>query len=633
MGESRRRGGKLDAMTASSARSLGDLFFLQAERHRSRAFLHFKNGSGWRRWTWEAAARAVGNVAGNLAALDLRVGDRVALLSENRPEWFLADLACLAAGLVDVPIYPTNPAGEVEALLARSGSKAIFLSSPEQWRKIEPLLPRLPQLRHVFRFDDAGDFGAKPPLPFSALGAVRASGDDAATGPIPSAVAQRLGALTRDHLATILFTSGTTGEPKGVMLTHGNLLSNCEAVLAHVDVGPGDKTLSFLPLSHSFERTAGHYALLLAGGEIAYATSHEKVAAEIREVRPTLVLGVPRFYEKVQARILGALERAPKYRRALFDFALRVADEVGEWRAAQKNGAALPVRLRFRHELSERLVFSLLRRRLGGRLRFFVSGGAPLDPEIVRFFGKVGLSILEGYGLTETAPVVACNRQGRVRPGSVGEVLPGVAVSIAEDGEILVRGPNVMRGYLDDPVSTAKVLDPDGTFRTGDVGRLEDGFLYVTDRKKDLIIGSGGKNVAPAMIEGLLKRHRAIGDVCLVGDRRPYLIALIVPDESALKTMVAELGLSWSNRDEMLAHERVRGIFEQALARANDELAPPERVRRAALLREPFSQQNQELTPTLKVRRRVVEERYRSLIDGLYAPDGGPSDRIAIQLA
>jgi len=605
----------------SAARNLGQLFFLQVERHRARPFLHFKTRDGWRHHTWEQSAVKVANAAASLAALGLVPGDRAAILAENRPEWLLADLACLSTGLVDVPIYPTNPAGEVEALLARSGAKVLFVSTAEQWRRVAPLAGRLPALRHVFRFDDDGDFGAAPPLAFSALAAVSSAGDGSHPSARPPEIERRLRAIGREDLATVLYTSGTTGEPKGVMLTHGNLLANCEAVLAHVDVGPGDKTLSFLPLTHSFERTAGHYAILMAGGEIAYATAPETVAAEIREVRPTVVLGVPRFYEKVHARILGALERAPRYRRRLFDFALRVADEAAACRAASRNGHGLPMKLRFRLELAERLVFSLLRRRMGGRLRFFVSGGAPLDAEIVRFFAKVGVPLLEGYGLTETAPIVACNRPGRVKPGSVGEPLPGVEVGIAEDGEILVRGPNVMRGYLDQEEETSQVLSADGTFRTGDVGHLDaDGFLFVTDRKKDLIIGSGGKNVAPARIERLLKRHRAIADVCLVGDRRPYLVALVVLDETALKPMVSERGLAWTSRDEMLAHAQVREIVVEAVSRANDEVAPPERVRRVALLREPFSVQNQELTPTLKVRRRVVEQRYRAVIDRLYAP-------------
>ncbi len=635
-----------DPSNQGAVASLGELFFQQARRFHARPFLHWKSADGWHAWSWDDAARAVANLAAHFVASDLEPGARVAILAENRPEWLLADLACFTAGLVDVPIYPTNPASEVESLLARSGVAALFVSGVEQWRKVAPLLPRLPRLRQVIAFDH-GDFGngdtgsrtvAQPSIAPQSFATIAAGerGDANGFAAHAAEVKRRLRQVGRDDLATILYTSGTTGPPKGVMLTHGNLLANCSAILAHIELTPRDKVLSFLPLSHCFERTAGHYALLMAGGEIAYATAPDKVATEIREVRPTVVLGVPRFYEKVHDRLLGAIERAPRYRRALFDFALRVADELEQWRGAAAAGAALPMRLKLRHELAERLVLSLLRRRLGGRLRFFVSGGAPLDPQLVRFFAKLGLPILEGYGLTETAPVITCNRLGRVRPGSVGEPLPGVAIAIAADGEIIVRGPNVMRGYLDDAVATREVMTADGALRTGDVGHLDDdGYLFVTDRKKDLIIGSGGKNIAPAHLEALLKRHRIIADVCLIGDRRPYLIALIVADEAALKTLLEERGVAWSSRDEMLAHTAVLALFDAAIEATNRELAPPERVRRFALLPEPFSTENRELTPTLKVRRRAIEERYHTQIEQLYrappaaappttlSPDGG----------
>ncbi|HET6162277.1 MAG TPA: long-chain fatty acid--CoA ligase [Planctomycetota bacterium] len=633
----------------TTARSLGELFFAQAARLGEKPFLHAKDAKdakgagGWKARSFARCAAEVAAVADALVARGLAPGARVAILSENRPEWFLADLACLSAGLVDVPIYPTNPEGEVEALLRRSGSEALFVSTPSQWQRIASVCARLPKLRHVFLFDDAHD-GAAPSVraerpelagwstlvasvapPGRTSGRTNGRGHVAAVAAVEPGVAvrARLAALAPTDVATILYTSGTTGDPKGVMLTHGNLLSNCAAMLQHMGVTEADRTLSFLPLSHSFERTAGHFALLMAGGEIAYATSPEKVATEVREIKPTLVLGVPRFYEKVRARILGTLERAPKYRRALFEFALRVSDE---WSAAKEAGGPLHLRLRVRRELADRLVFSLLRRRMGGRVRFFVSGGAPLDPEIVRFFTRVGLPLLEGYGLTEASPVVTCNQPDAARAGSVGRVLPGVEVRVADDGELLVKGPNVMLGYFEQPEATAAVLDADGCFHTGDVGHVDaDGFVFVTDRKKDLIIGSGGKNVSPARVEGLLKRHRLIGDVCLVGDRHPYLVALVVPDEGALKNCLQEQGLEWTNRAEMVDHERVRALFREAVARANEELAPPERVRRFALLLDPFSQENRELTPTLKVRRKVVETRYRSLIGALYADAPAPA--------
>lgn len=606
----------------TTARTIGELFFEQSARLRSKPFLYSKGSeatkqshgtAGWNARSFTRCAAEVAAVADSLVARGLAPGARVAILSENRPEWFLADLACLAAGLVDVPIYPTNPENEVFELLLRSGSEALFVSTREQWRKVAPLRAKLPLLKHVFVFDELTDEGADRAPPCWRELTHGGRGPSTPSDPVRA----RLAAIAGDDVATILYTSGTTGEPKGVMLTHDNLLSNCAAMIAHMGVTASDRTLSFLPLSHSFERTAGHYALLMAGGEIAYATAAERVAVEVKEIKPTLVLGVPRFYEKVRARILGALERAPRYRRSLFEFAQRVA---AEWEAANSNGHPPPLRLRVRHELADRLVFSLLRRRMGGRVRFFVSGGAPLDAEIVRFFARFGLPLLEGYGLTETAPVVACNQPARHRAGSVGLALPGVEVRVADDGELLVRGRNVMRGYYQQPEATAQVVDADGSFHTGDIGRIDgDGFIFVTDRKKDLIIGSGGKNVAPAYVEGLLKRSRVVADVCLIGDRRPYLVALVVPDETALKSCLQEAGIAWNHRAEMLAHERVRELFQTAVTSVNESLAPPERVRRFALLLEPFTQENGELTPTLKVKRRVVERRYRALIDALYA--------------
>ncbi len=600
----------------NAPRSVAELLFAQARRHGARPLLRFKEQGAWYHWSAEQAAHAVANLAAHLVALGLPPGARVAILSENRPEWLLSDLACLAAGLIDVPLYATCPANEQIELLTRSGAVALFVSTPEQWRKIAPARATLPALCHVIGFEHR-DFGDPAVLPFASLAAEAtfAGADTAAVE-----VKRRLAALTRADVATILYTSGTSGEPKGVQLTHGNLLSNCEAILQHIALGPDDLTLSFLPLSHSFERTAGHYALLLAGGAIAYASDLDAVAQEIREVAPTLLLGVPRFYEKVHDRILGNLERAPRYRRALFEFAQRVADETRSYREASGSGGALPLKLRFRHELAERLVRSLIRRRFGGRLRFLVSGGAPLDPELVRFFEQIGLPLLEGYGLTECSPVVACNRVGRARGGTVGEVLPGVSVSFADDGEILVRGDNVMAGYLDEPEATRAVMTADGRLCTGDLGHLDvDGYLHVTGRKKDLIIGSGGKNVAPARIEEMLKRQRIVADACVIGDRRPYLVALLVPDEAALKTLLAERGIDWSGRAEMLLRPEVQSLFATAIEQVNQALAPPERVRRFALLPEPFSAAARELTPTLKVRRAAVAQRWAAQIEALYA--------------
>ncbi len=604
-----------------TASNLADLFFRQVETLRDRGFLLHKQEGKWRSLSYREVGRRTIALLQALRREGVEPADRVAILAENRPEWFVADLAILAAGAVDVPVYATSPANEIEYILMHSGARVLFVSNAEQWHKVARLRSRLMKLELILSFDpiletDAprslSDFTRSCPCDDEALRAARAA--------IP--------AVGRDDLASILYTSGTTGTPKGVMLTHGNFLSNCESVLRHLEVGPTDRTLSFLPLSHSFERTAGHYAMLAAGAQIAYATSIDSVAQEVREVRPTILLGVPRFYEKVRARILGTVEKAPTVSRKLFHFACRAGRAVLEHRL---KGEEIPLSLRWRLEVADKLVFGRLRRRLGGRTRFLVSGGAPIDREIVMFFQSIGVQLLEGYGLTETSPVVSCNRPDNCSPGSVGTIIPLVEVRIATDGEIMVRGPNVMKGYFESPEETRKALDEEGFFHTGDIGRLDEhGNLFITDRKKDLIITSGGKNVSPQQVENLLKRHRLIADVCLVGDTRPYCVALIVPDFAALKAFAAENGIEWKGREEILREPSVFEQIRDAVHRANESLAPPERVRRFAMLSDPFSQENRQLTPTLKVRRRAVEEHYRDLIRELYEQDLPQDPRVPL---
>jgi long-chain acyl-CoA synthetase len=584
--------------------NLGQLFFQQVERYGDRSFLHWRQDEDWRSMSFQEAAEQVQRLATGLRDRSLKDGDRVAILAENRPEWFLADLACLSAGLVDVPLYATSPAPEIEHILRDSGAKALLISGLHQWQKVEPLLDGLDDLQEIFCMDPIEGSPAARLQPWGELACRKQD------------LVPYLDRVGRNDLATILYTSGTTGTPKGVLLSHGNLLSNCEAVLQHIEIRDADKTLSFLPLSHSFERTAGHYATLMAGAEIAYASHIDRVAVELKEVRPTILLGVPRFYEKIQARIVEALERGPAYRRRMFRWAKRVGERVFE---RQASTSSLPMSLRWRHEAADRLVFSRLRDRVGGRIRMLVSGGAPLDADIVAFFNHLGLPLLEGYGLSETSPIVSVNQPGGICPGAVGKVIPGVEVHIAEDGEILVRGPNVMQGYYNLPAETAEVLEADGTFHTGDIGELDAlGNLRVTDRKKDLIISAGGKNISPQKVEYLLKRRRSIADVCLVGDRRPYLVALLVPDLTALKSLVHEHGLEWRQSARMLLDTDVVALFRHAVAEVNLLLSKPEQVKRFVLLQEPFSQENRELTPTLKVRRRIVENRYQEVIERLY---------------
>ncbi len=593
-------------MTVQDATSLGQLFFQVAKERGDAPFLKWREADTWHEVSYRSFAGRVRSLAAALHSLGLAPGERVAILSENRPEWLQTDLACQAMGLPDVPLYSTCPGPEILHVLKDSGARALFVSNAEQWNKVAPLRAELPDLKFVVSFDRIADAESVHLLTEFC---------DAAPA---YDVDQRGKAIGRDDLASILYTSGTTGEPKGVMLSQGNFLSNCESILEHIEIGSSDRTLSFLPLSHSFERTAGHYVVMAAGGEIAYASSLERVPTELREVQPTLVLGVPRFFEKMHARVMAAVEHSPYYRRRLFRFAMAVGRKVFQ---RQHRGDDIPTALRWRKEIADRLVFSRLRERVGGRVRLLVSGGAPLDPKIAEFFNHAGLPLLEGYGLTETSPVVACNRPGALRLGTVGPLVPGVEVTIADDQEILVRGPNVMQGYFGRPEATRAVLDENGTFHTGDVGALdEDGFLSITDRKKDLIISAGGKNISPQKIENLLKREVTIADLCLIGDRKPFLVALLVPDYAQLKSAAAELGIAWTNRLAMLGHEAIRSLFAAAVKHANAELSPPEQIKRFALLEEAFSTENRELTPTLKVRRRVVEDRYHQLIDELYLP-------------
>jgi long-chain acyl-CoA synthetase len=459
----------------------------------------------------------------------------VAILSENRPEWAITDYACLTACCADVPVYPTVPSKQVEYILNDSGAVAAFVSDAEQLAKILEIRDRLPALRHVIAFDPG--LAQDGVLSLDELLA-----RDTGRGSSAEWKKQAL-SVTPDDLVTLIYTSGTTGNPKGVMLTHGNLTSNVVSGLEALDLRESDECLSFLPLAHVFERMAGHYCMLAAGVAINYAERIDTVSADMVERRPTVVLAVPRLYEKIYSRVLEAAQSGSGLRRRIFLWAKRTAEH---WVQLTLGGEPTSSSLAFKKAVADRLVFSKLRARTGGRIRFFVSGGAPLSADIAKFFHAAGLPILEGYGLTETSPVIAVNTFRHTRLGTVGLPIEGVEVRIAPDGEILTRGPNVMRGYYHMPEATAEVLESDGWFHTGDIGELDtDGYLKITDRKKDLIVTSGGKNIAPQPIENLLKTNRFVLNAVMLGDGRKYPIMLVVPEIAALAawaTRPRELG-------------------------------------------------------------------------------------------
>lgn len=553
-----------------------------------------------------------------LWSMNVQPGDRIAILSENRPEWFYADLAVLSTGGASVPIYPTLPAGQIAYILKDAEAVGVFVSTPEQLAKVEQIAPDLTAfLRFVVLFEEAGEY--RPALPetvrfFSLERALETGRQDRARR--PDAWERAVASVRPEDLATIIYTSGTTGEPKGVMLTHRNFLSNIESTLQVLSLGPSDVHLSFLPLSHVFERMAGYYTMLARGARIAFAESIDKVAENLLEIRPTIIIAVPRFYEKVKARIDETARQLTGFRKRLFTWALRVAEQVGERRRA---GRAVSPWLAFQYALADRLVYHKIKARTGGRVRTLVSGGAALRKDIAIFFDNLGLRILEGYGLTETSPVISVNTPTAWKPGSVGRPIPGVEVKIAEDGEILTRGPHVMKGYFRRPEATQAAIDPDGWFHTGDIGYLdEDGFLYITDRKKDILVTAGGKNIAPQKIENLLKQSPWIEEVMVVGDGKPYPAALIVPNRDRLVAWAREKGLPVEPYEELLRQAAVIQLYEQILQDLQTPLARFEQVKRFVLLPQPFTIEAGELTPTLKVRRRVVMEKYGHLMRELY---------------
>ncbi|PYQ49525.1 MAG: long-chain fatty acid--CoA ligase [Acidobacteria bacterium] len=561
-----------------ATRTLCEIFYHSVETYRKPDHLKAMRDGSWRDISSEEFRRAVEELSMGLRALGVEKGDRVALLSENRPEWAYADLATLCVGAVDVPIYPNLPSAQVLYVLNDSQAKVALVSTPAQARKLAEVRAKAPHLRHVIRFDEPALEGT------ASLAEVRAKGASALAAD-REAVKRRAAEVQPDDLATLIYTSGTTGDPKGVMLVHSNIVSNMHACLsAFGDFGPGDTALSFLPLCHIFERMGGHYLMLQQGVTIAYAESVDRVPANMVEVRPTLMLSVPRLYEKMYARVREKVAGDSALRQRIFRWALGVGRRAFQARLA---GQPLGAGLKLQHALADRLAFAKIRARTGGRVRLFVSGGAPLAREIAEFFGAVGLTILEGYGLTETSPVIAVNMPGAIKPNK--------------------------------PEATAEAIDAQGWFHTGDVGHLdEDGFLVITDRKKDIIVTSGGKKVAPQPIENVLKTNPLIAEIVMIGNKRNFPSALVVPNFDALEKWAREHGVSAASHAELVADPRVVELYDRTITELTGHLAQFERIKKVALLPHEFTLEAGELTPTLKVKRRVVEQKYKDVIDRLY---------------
>jgi long-chain acyl-CoA synthetase len=588
--------------------TINTLFAESVATFGERPALAVNSGEGYRSVTYAELAEQVRDFASGLAALGVGAGDRIAVVSENRPEWIVADLAMLALGAVNVPMFPTLPPAQIEYIVRDAGARLMVVSNAAQLQKARAVQAAVPDLKIII-MDEPSD----PAHEVTCFTDVMAQGT---TQPLsPEEFIARRDAVRPDDLASIIYTSGTTGEPKGVMLTHRNFASNVVAALEPLTFAPDDVFVSFLPLNHCLERTAGYYAPLASGSLIAFAQSLRRLRDNIREVEPTYLILVPRLYEGLHAAIEEKIAKSSPLKRKLFAWAQRV----GRARmTARLAGRGLSPLLAVQWALARRLVHDKVRAAAGlRRLKFLVSGGAPLADETAIFFHSTGMPLLEGYGLTETSPVISFNNPEAWKLGSVGLPVPGVEVRIAANGEILCRGPNIMRGYYNKPEETAAVLDEDGWLHTGDLGEIDaDGFLRITGRLKDLIVLSNGKKVAPQGVESELMRSPFIAQAVVVGDGRSTVGALLVPSFQRVRVWAGKQGLALPEDDTGLAaSDAVVKLLRAEVERVSDRLADYEKPRGVALLDHELTVENGELTPTLKVKRNVVLERYAELVE------------------
>ncbi|HZY10983.1 MAG TPA: long-chain fatty acid--CoA ligase, partial [Bacteroidota bacterium] len=580
-------------------------------RGEKRPMLMHKSQGKYQGISFAEVQSSVQKFSTGLAVLGVRRGDHVAIISENRPEWVIGDFAVMHLGAVTISIFPTLTPKQIEFILNDSGTTMVIVSNQFQLGKVLKISENVPSLQKIITMVDNEMQNDKRVLTFNQVVSMGENNLSTYAGLLED----ELRKTKPEDLLTLIYTSGTTGDPKGVMLTHSNMVSNIKAALECVPFGDQDLLLSFLPLSHSFERMAGYYTAIASGATVAYAESVETVRDNLLEVRPTVMAAVPRLFERIYMRVQKQIEAMPPLRRKIFDWAI----ETGKTYARARRTGTDSIILNLKHRIADKLVYSKLKERTGGKIRFFVSGGAALAKEFGEFFEAVGMQIIEGYGLTETSPVISVNRLNDYKFGTVGKPIPGVKVKIAEDGEILVQGPNVMKGYWNNKRATDEVIDQLGWFHTGDIGMFDDdGFLVITDRKKNIFVSSGGKNIAPQPIENLLLQSKFIDQCILVGDGRMFLTALIVPYIDVLKEYAHLNDIKYSDENDLVKSEGIYQAIENDINKLQVDLASYERVRKFTLLKKPFTIENGELTPTLKIRRKVVEEKFKASVEKMY---------------
>jgi long-chain acyl-CoA synthetase len=590
--------------------TLVDVFELVAVKHKKPDTLNSKRNGVWVPVSSEELLARAKRIAAGLYAIGVRHGDRVALLSESCVEWTLTDAGCIFAGAIDVPIYPTLTPAQVRYILKDSGSCVLVLQNRQKFDELAGVLNECPEIREKVIFDpaDTNDVHALT------LEQLEAQGQQLETEQ-PGLVDRLSRQTAPDDLATIIYTSGTTGEPKGVMLTHSNLVSNLIDSSGHLAFGEKDSALSVLPLSHVFERQA-MYMYLHQGMSVYFAESLQTIGPNLREVHPTVLVGVPRIFEKIYARIREKAAERGKLGLAMLTWSVKVAREYAAHLVAHR---AIPLALKIKHAVASKLVFSKWRQAFGGRIRLLLSGGAALPEDLASIFIGAGIPIIQGYGLTETSPVITTSEPDNIRVGTVGTVIPNVEIRIAPDGEIETRGPNVMRGYYNRPEETQAVFTADGWFKTGDIGTIdEDGYLRITDRKKELFKTSGGKYISPQPIEQAIKGSKFVSQVVLIGNARKFPAALIVPAWEQLESYARFKGIQASSRAELCKDPKIINLFERQIEGLTPELARYEKIKKIALLEDEFTIEGGEMTPTMKVKRRIIDEKYRKVIDQIY---------------
>jgi long-chain acyl-CoA synthetase len=598
-------------LTPDEPATLVQMFEYIAKTHPRSETLNYKQQGRWISISAAEMLQRARHIAGGLYSLGVRRGDRVAILSESRPEWTLTDAGCLFASAIDVPIYPTLMPPQVRYILKDSGARVLVLANEEKFLELRDVLKDCPALEYLV-FIEKPSNSARPGITLSEL---EERGRTLAQEH-PEVIETLAHQSQAEDLATIIYTSGTTGEPKGVMLTHSNLVSNLIDSSGQLSFANDDSALSVLPLSHVLERLA-MYMYLYHGMAVYFAESLETIGPNLREVKPTIFVGVPRIFEKIFDRVKQKSAEKGRLNFAILNWAVGIATEYAKLLVAHRD---IPALLSLKHKIADKLIFSKIRKALGGRIRLLVSGGAALAEDLAYIYIGAGLPIVQGYGLTETSPVITAGQMEDNRVGTVGKAIRNVEVRIASDGEIETRGPHVMRGYYNKPVETREVLSEDGWFKTGDIGTLDqDGFLRITDRKKELFKTSGGKYIAPQPIEQMIKGSRFVNQVVLIGNGRKFPAALIVPDWERVESYAQLKGIKAGSRAELCKHPRIIDLFQRQIAGLTPDLAQYERVKKVALLENELTIAGGELTPTMKVKRRVVDEKNRETIDALYA--------------